>query len=111
MGKVFCTDHLIKNRKPVMIHFGKNSLGEQYVCAVCSAVKQFNSGRIVSLNPEKQFGFINGVKGNIFFHFSNLSSDFSLQKGMILSYEIQFLEGDEIQAINITPANGGKNGN
>ena len=111
MGKVLCTEHANKMFKPVMIHFGRNSLGKQYVCAVCSAVRQFNSGRIVSLNTDKGFGFINGVKENIFFHFSNLASDFRLRKEMLLSYEIQFLADGKIQAINITPSNGGENGN
>jgi len=111
MEKVVCTCHADKMLKPVMIHFGRNSLGKQYVCAVCSAVRQFNSGRIVSLNTDKGFGFINGVKENVFFHFSNLDSDFRLRKGMFLFYEIQFLADGKIQAINITPSDGGKNEN
>ena len=110
MTKVVCEHHRDRKIKPVMICFGRNSLGKQYICAVCSGVRQFNSGRIISFDPVKRFGFINGVKENIYFHFNNLAYDFRSHKGMLVSYEIQFLDGDRKQAINIKPSDGGENG-
>ncbi|MDP2646310.1 MAG: cold shock domain-containing protein [Desulfobacterales bacterium] len=105
MAKVYCPHHRVSNVQPVMIYFGESSLGKQYICAVCSGVRVFNCGPILSFNPEKQFGFINGTKSNVFFHMSNLSYDFRFHVGMDVSYEIAFLENDRIQAVNIKPIN------
>jgi len=93
-----------------MIHFGDNSLGKQYICAVCSGVRVFNSGGIISLNPKEGYGFITGERENVFFHFSNFAYDFKPRIGMGVSYEVSFLEDNRIQAINVRPLNGGENG-
>lgn len=111
MGKVYCQQHRDRDLRPVMIHFGKSSLGRQYICAVCSGVRVFSAGQIVSLKPEGRFGFISGEKENVFFHFSNLAYDFKPYEGMLVTYEVSFLEDNRVQAINVKPLNGGKNGN
>ena len=110
MGKAYCWQHKDRALTPVMIHFGECSLGKQYICAVCSGIRVFNSGMIISLNPEKGFGFIGGVKDNIFFHFSKVAYDFHFHKGMSVFYEVDFLEDGRIQAVNIKPLNRGENG-
>ena len=108
MAKVCCQHHRDRNLSPVMIHFGENSLGKQYICAVCSGVRVFNTGKIVSLKG--QYGFIDGQKDNFFFHFSNLSYDFAPYIGMIVSFEASFLEDNRVQAINVKPFKEEKNG-
>jgi len=108
MGKVYCQHHKDKELMPAMIYFGDNSIGKQFICAVCSGVRVFNVGEIVSL--KNQYGFIKGKKEDIFFHFSNLAYDYKVYSGMKVSFEISFLENDRLQAINIKPANGGNNG-
>lgn len=111
MEKIYCQQHRDKNLLPVMIHFGKSSLGQQYICAVCSGVRVFNTGKIVSLKPESGYGFISGKKENVFFHFSNLARAFEPCVGMSVSFEVSFLEDGRVQATNVKPLNGGKNGN
>lgn len=108
MNKIICQHHQDKNVKPTMIYFGKNSLGKEYICAVCSGIRTFNTGKIIKIKPESQYGFINGIKDNIFFHFSNLAYDFRFHKGMPVSYEVSF-ENNRIQAVNIKPFKGGNN--
>jgi len=112
MRSVYCQHHRERKLLPVMIYFNNGSLGKEYICAVCSGVRTFNTGKIVSIVPECGYGFISGVKENIFFHFSNLAYDIRLHKGMAVSYEIEFLEDRKFnyQATNIRPLNGGKNG-
>ncbi len=110
MAKIHCQHHQDSNLDPVMIHFGDNGLGRQYICAVCSRVRVFNVGEIVSLSPSGQYGFISGQKENFFFHFSNLASEFTPQKGMTVSFEISFLENNRIQAIGVEPLKGENNG-
>ena len=107
MNKVICQHHRDKNVKPTMIYFGKNSLGKEYICAVCSGIRAFNTGEIVKIKPEGQYGFIDGIKGDIFFHFSNLTYDLKVHEGMQVSYEVSF-EDDRIQAINIKSLKGGE---
>lgn len=107
MGQIYCLrKHKTNQVAPVMICFGDNSLGRQYICAVCSDVRVFNKARVIYLNDEKKFGFIKGIKNNIYFRFSNRAYDFKLFKGILLSYEVEFLSGDNNQsehAINIKP--------
>ena len=69
---------------------------------------QFNIGEIVSLKG--QYGFVDGKKDNFFFHFSNLAYDFTPHVEMMVSFEVSFLEDNKIQAINVKPLKGGKNG-
>lgn len=107
MAQVYCKQHKDKNLFPVMIYFGDNSLGREYICAVCSGVRVFNTGEIISL--KSGYGFINNQKDNIFFHFSNLADDFEPYLGQKVSYEVSFIEHKtkKIQAINVRPAGGG----
>jgi hypothetical protein len=101
MAKIFCPHH--QNLMPVMIPFGISSLGtRQYICAVCSRVREFARGRIISF--EGSYGFINGLKENFFFHLSNLAYGFNPSVGLCVSFEVQFLANGRIQAINIQPA-------
>lgn len=104
MTKIICKNHQNRNLSPVMIHFSKNSLGKQYICAICSGVRVFNTGKIVTLNLEKKYGFIDGEKENFFFHFSNLAYNFVPLKGMKVSFEVSFLDESRIQAIKIKPS-------
>jgi len=108
VAKICCQHHQDRNLLPVMIHFGEITLGKQYICAVCSGVRIFNIGEIVSMKG--QYGFVDGQKDNFFFHFSNLAYDFAPYVGMMVSFEVSFLEDNKIQAINVKPFKGGKNG-
>ena len=110
MAKVHCQHHQASNLEPVMIYFGDKGLGNQYICAVCSRVRVFNTGEIVSLSPTGQYGFISGAKENFFFHFTNLASDFVPKKLMRVSFEISFLEDNKVQAIEVRLLKGGNNG-
>jgi len=107
MNKIYCQHHNDKNLLPTMIRFGVNSLGKQYICAVCSGVRVFNTAQIVSLNFKGHYGFIAGKKENIFFHFSKLAYRFKPRTGQTVSYEVSFLEDGRLQAINLKPVNGG----
>ena len=104
MNKPICQNHRDQNVKSAMIYFGKNSLGKEYICAVCSDIRTLNTGKIIGIKPEGQYGFINGVKNNIYFHFSKLAYDFSFHKGMPVSYQVSF-ENDRVQAVNVKPIN------
>lgn len=111
MAKVHCQRH--EGVKPVMIPFHRNSLGQEYICAVCSAVRVFDSGEIVNIVPKGHYGFIKGEKENVFFSFQNLAVPFTPRIGMIVSYEISFLDDPvkKYHAIDVSPMKGGGNGN
>ncbi|MCD6306451.1 MAG: hypothetical protein J7M32_09205 [Deltaproteobacteria bacterium] len=111
MARVYCKQH--KDRMPVMIPFHRNSLGQEYICAVCSAVRVFNTGQIVNIVSKGRYGFIKGEKENIFFSFRNLAIPFTPRIGMIVSYEIAFLDDPvkKYHAIDVSPAKGGINEN
>ena len=108
MTKVTCPNHKDKNLSPVMIHFRKGSLGREYVCAVCSGVRVFNTGQIIKLKGP--YGFIGGEKNNAFFHLSNCTHDFKPYLGMLVNFEISFIDDGRTQAINVKPLRGEKNG-
>ena len=107
MKQVICPRHSDKNLKPVMIYFAKGSLGWQYICAVCSGVRVFNTGKIYKISG--QYGFISGRKDGFFFHFSNLAYDFKPYVGLVVSFEVSFLDNGRVQAINVKPVKGGSN--
>ena len=105
MAKIHCTHHQEKGLNPSMIHFGESSLGtRQYICAVCSRVRELGVGEIVLLKAG--YGFISGPRENIFFHFSNLGYDFRPILGARVSFELAFLENDRVQAIDVRPHDG-----
>ncbi len=106
MAEVHCPHHQESNLSPAMIYFGDNVLGKQYICAVCSRVRVFNTGEIVSFSPVGRYGFISGQKENFFFHLSNCVSGFIPEKGMTVSFEISFLEDNRVQAIMVKPLRG-----
>lgn len=108
MTKVTCPNHRDRNLSPMMIHFRKGSLGREYVCAVCSGVRVFNTGQIIQV--QGQYGFISGKKENVFFHFSNRAYTFKLYVGMRVCFEVTFLDDGRLNAINVKPFKGGKNG-
>jgi len=100
MAKILCSHH--QNVKPIMIHFGESSLGtRQYICAVCSRVREVGMGKIISIKGS--YGFISGPKENFFFHLNNLAYRFTPSLGLWVSFEVQFLEDGKNQAMNIQP--------
>ncbi len=104
--QVYCQGHKDKGLTPLMIPFHKNSLGQEYTCAVCSGTRVFNQSIIQHLPDDKHFGFIKGKKNDIFFHFNDLACNFRPSKGMRVSYEVVFLDDNanrKIQAINVQP--------
>lgn len=101
MARIFCSHH--SDLKPLMIHFGNSSRGtEQYICAVCSRVREFGLGKVISLKDS--YGFISGREENLFFHSRNLAYRFTPSLGLSVSFEVEFLEDGKIQAINVRPA-------
>ncbi len=106
MAKVHCPHHKQSNLSPAMVYFGDNELGRQYICAVCSSVRVFNTGEVLSFSPADRYGFISGRKENFFFHVSNLGSNFVPEKGMMVFFEVSFLENGRVQAIRVKPLQG-----
>lgn len=93
LGHVICEHH--GDRKPRMIKIKKNTLGQDYICAVCTRIRTFNQGIVISVNQKMMVKAENGIT----FEFDQANT--RLPEGKKIAFEVVYSGNQQHFAKNI----------